>query len=67
VSVLDPVVDETSDWTLHVLGTIAGLTALVVSSRRGAAVAETQPLSLLGGEVLRLVESWRSGGSDDLP
>src|SRR3954465_14695281 len=27
-SVLDPVVDETSDWTLHVLGTIAGLMAM---------------------------------------
>jgi signal transduction protein with GAF and PtsI domain len=67
-SVLDPVVDETSDWTLHVLGTIAGLVALVITARPGAASPEAQHLAGLGGEVLRLVESWQSGrGVDGLP
>jgi signal transduction protein with GAF and PtsI domain len=65
-SVLDPVVDETSDWTLHVLGTIAGLMAMVTTATAGADPA-AQPLARLGSDVLRLVESWQApepGGSE---
>lgn len=63
VSVLDPVVDETSDWTLNVLGTIAGLMALVAraTATAGASAAETQPLARLGADVLRIVASWQAG------
>jgi signal transduction protein with GAF and PtsI domain len=59
VSVLDPVVDEASDWTLHVLGTIAGLTALLVAAADGAPGAP-QPLAKLVSDVLRLVASWQT-------
>jgi signal transduction protein with GAF and PtsI domain len=59
-SVLDPVVDETSDWTLNVLGTIAGLMALVTTATP-AADRSAQPLAGLGGEVLRVVEAWQAG------
>jgi signal transduction protein with GAF and PtsI domain len=64
-SVLDPVVDETSGWTLNVLGTIAGLVGLVVTTTSAAEPASA-PLAGLGRDVLRLVESWqapRPGGS----
>src|SRR4051812_24788510 len=60
VSVLDPVVDETSDWTLHVLGTIAGLTALVATATAGGSGA-SQPLAQLGSDVLRIVATWQTG------
>ena len=63
VSVLDPVVDETSDWTLNVLGTIAGLMALVATATAGASGAGSQPLAQLGSDVLRLVASWQAGES----
>jgi len=63
VSVLDPVVDETSDWTLHVLGTIAGLMALVTAAGADSSVAPSQPLAHLGSEVLKLVASWQAGES----
>jgi signal transduction protein with GAF and PtsI domain len=59
-SVLDPTVDETSDWTLHVLGTIAGLMALVTTATSPTAGPDAQLLAGLGGDVLRLVESWRA-------
>jgi signal transduction protein with GAF and PtsI domain len=65
-SVLDPVVDETSDWTLHVLGTIAGLIAMVTTATAGETSRDAPPLARLGDEVLRLVEAWRAaepGGS----
>ncbi len=58
-SVLDPVVDETSDWTLNVLGTIAGLMALVTTASAGADPS-AQPLARLGSDVLRLVASWQA-------
>lgn len=67
VSVLDPVVDESSDWTLHVLGTIAGLVALVVTGRAPSGPAhdgDDTPLARLGRDVLRLVESWESPPGD---
>jgi signal transduction protein with GAF and PtsI domain len=61
-SVLDPAVEETSDWTLHVLGTIAGLMALVTTATAVTSQpAGQQPLADLGGDLLRLVESWRGG------
>jgi signal transduction protein with GAF and PtsI domain len=56
-SVLDPTVDESSDWTLDVLGTIAGLIALMTTSRPVPA-DESAPLARLGAEVLRLVDSF---------
>jgi signal transduction protein with GAF and PtsI domain len=71
-SVLDPEVDEASDWTLHVLGTIAGLTALLVSASNAAAhpsdgPTSGDPLSMLGGEVLRTVEAWRAARPGGAP
>lgn len=60
-SVLDPVVDEASDWTLNVLGTLAGLMATVVSTSRQTSPAEAA-LSQLGSDVLRVVEEWRATG-----
>lgn len=59
LSVLDPEVDETSDWTLHVLGTVAGMIGLVITATAGSDPA-ARPLARLGSEVLRLVESWQS-------
>jgi len=60
LSVLDPVVDESSDWTLNVLGTIAGLIALVSAAPSGTPTS-AQPLAQLGSDVLRLVASWQTG------
>lgn len=60
-SVLDPDVEEASDWTLNVLGTMAGLMALVATATSGVDPQE-RPLAGLGSDVLRLVESWQ--GSD---
>jgi signal transduction protein with GAF and PtsI domain len=65
-SVLDPVVDETSDWTLHVLGTIAGLMAMVITATAVGTSQGAPSLARLGDDVLRLVEAWRAaepGGS----
>jgi signal transduction protein with GAF and PtsI domain len=65
-SVLDPVVDETSDWTLHVLGTIAGMIGLVTTATAGSDPTAGR-LAELGGEVVRLVEGWQAmapGGSE---
>jgi signal transduction protein with GAF and PtsI domain len=63
-SVLDPVVDEASDWTLNVLGTMAGMMAMLVDRADEPRVADAQPLARLGSEVLRLVESWGSTRPD---
>jgi signal transduction protein with GAF and PtsI domain len=60
VSVLDPAVDEASDWTLDVLGTIADLMASVTTATTGTSESP-QPLARLGSDVLRLVASWQSG------
>jgi signal transduction protein with GAF and PtsI domain len=65
-SVLDPAVDEASDWTLHVLGTLAGLIGLVVTATSVADPASA-PLARLGRDVLRLVESWQPPGSGGPP
>jgi signal transduction protein with GAF and PtsI domain len=60
VSVLDPAVDESSDWTLAVLGTIAGLMGMVTTATSGADTSG-QSLARLGDDVLRLVTSWQAG------
>src|SRR3954452_5396980 len=58
LSVLDPVVEETSDWVLRMLGTGASLVALLVEGGTSTA-AEVTGLDLLGRDVLRVVEQWR--------
>jgi signal transduction protein with GAF and PtsI domain len=65
VSVLDPVVDESSDWTLHVLGTIADLMGLVITSTAASPDPATRSLEGLGSDLLRLVDSWRAEGPGD--
>jgi hypothetical protein len=60
VSVLDPVVDEASDWTLDVLGAIAGLMALLTTATAGTS-EPPERLARLGSDVLRVVASWQSG------
>jgi signal transduction protein with GAF and PtsI domain len=60
LSVLDPAVDQTSDWVLRVLGTSASLVALLVEGGPSTA-PEVTGLDHLGRDVLRVVEEWRSG------
>ncbi len=63
-SVLDPSVNESSDWTLHVLGTLASHMAMLVRPGAGSGAPDasaTTGLDGLGREVLRLVEAWQSG------
>ena len=61
-SVLDASVDEASDWTLHVLGTLASHMAMLVTSARDAqpATPEEAGLGGLGREVLRVVREWEA-------
>jgi signal transduction protein with GAF and PtsI domain len=61
-SVLDPSVDQASDWTLHVLGTLASHMALLLATDRAADRTATtpDPLGALGRDVLRVVETWQS-------
>ena len=70
-SVLDPSVDESSDWTLHVLGTLASHMAMLlrpaaagadVDATPAPAAQSTTTLDELGRDVLRLVEAWQSAG-----
>jgi signal transduction protein with GAF and PtsI domain len=61
-SVLDPTVDEASDWTLQVLGTIASHMALVAAGARDDAAAHDERLVRLGTEVLRVVDAWQAAG-----
>ena len=60
LSVLDPTVDQSSDWTLAVLGTLASqVAALVVAIRRApAAAADATRLEALGRRVLEAVEDY---------
>ncbi len=60
LSVLDPTVDQTSDWTLAVLGTLASqVAALVVAIRRApAAAVDATRLETLGRRVLEAVEDY---------
>jgi signal transduction protein with GAF and PtsI domain len=62
VSVLDPEVDETSDWVLRVLGSGAALVALLVEGGLSTATGTTglPGLESLGRDVLRVVDEWRS-------
>jgi signal transduction protein with GAF and PtsI domain len=61
-SVLDASVDEASDWTLHVLGTLASQMALLVGAVRdaGPGTPGAAGLDELGGEVLRVVSEWQA-------
>jgi signal transduction protein with GAF and PtsI domain len=65
VSVLDPEVDESSDWTLHVLGTIANLMGLVVTATAGSPSPRARSMEALGSDVVRLVDAWRAEGPGD--
>ena len=58
VSVLDPDTDESSGWTLSVLGTVASLMALLLEG--STAPGSADPLALLGADVVRSVEAWQS-------
>jgi signal transduction protein with GAF and PtsI domain len=61
-SVLDPSVEEASDWTLQVLGTLASQMAMLLAGGHGPSVSsEPSPTEALGRDVLRVVEAWQSG------
>jgi signal transduction protein with GAF and PtsI domain len=60
VSVLDPDIDESSGWTLSVLGTLASHMALLLDGSTGSGSDGQDPLALLGAEVVRSVEAWQS-------
>ena len=66
-SVLDASVDEASDWTLHVLGTLASHMAMLVGRTDAGTDARarqvTGSLDDLGRDVLGVVEAWQSSGS----
>jgi signal transduction protein with GAF and PtsI domain len=66
-SVLDPAVDQASEWTLHVLGTLASHMALLVTASGGELTQTDDGLGRLGGDVLRLVEAWQSSGQSSPP
>jgi GAF domain-containing protein len=57
LSVLDPRVDQSADWTLTVLGTLAALVGLLVEGGEGDAVDDR--LAMLGRRVLAAVEELR--------
>ena len=58
-SVLDPSVEEASDWTLQVLGTLASQIAMLLAGGHGPSTPS--PTEALGRDVLRVVEAWQSG------
>ena len=63
LEVLDPTADQSSDWTLAVLGTLASqLAAIVVVSRRHQDGPGQDRLARLGRDILAAVESYRSPG-----
>ena len=66
-SVLDPAVDQASEWTLHVLGTLASHMALLVTASGGELTQADDGLGRLGGDLLRLVEAWQSSGQSSGP
>jgi signal transduction protein with GAF and PtsI domain len=61
-SVLDPSVDQASDWTLQVLGTLASHMAMLIGTDGGTSPGSAA-LDALGRDVLRVVEAWQSAGS----
>lgn len=58
LEVLDPGVDQASDWTLAVLGTLASQVAALVASRRTTGAPEVSRLEVLGREVLAAVATY---------
>ena len=58
-SVLDPSVEEASDWTLQVRGTLASQMAMLLAGGHGPSTPS--PTEALGRDVLRVVEAWQSG------
>jgi len=54
LSVLDPGVDQSADWTLAVLGTLASLVGLLVPGEEDD--ADDARLAALGRRVLTAVE-----------
>jgi signal transduction protein with GAF and PtsI domain len=60
VSVLDPDTEESSGWTLSVLGTLASLMALLLERPTGSEAPGTDPLAALGADVVRSVEAWQA-------
>jgi hypothetical protein len=62
-SVLDASVDEASDWTLHVLGTLASQMAMLVTGARDAQPVTPDEAGLgdLGRDVLGIVRQWEAG------
>ncbi len=59
-SVLDAEVAETSDWTLHVLGTLASHMAMLVEGVRAASGTPVDvSLDGLGRDVLKVVRQWQ--------
>jgi signal transduction protein with GAF and PtsI domain len=58
-SVLDPSVEEASDWTLQVLGTLASQLALLLAGGHGPSTPS--PTEALGRDVLRVVDAWQAG------
>jgi signal transduction protein with GAF and PtsI domain len=61
-SVLDPSVEEASDWTLQVLGTLASQIAMLLAGGHGpSASSGPSPTEALGRDVIRVVEAWQAG------
>lgn len=59
IEVLDPTVDQASDWTLAVLGTLAvPVATLVTMGRRPPGADESSRLEGLGRQVLAAVEKY---------
>ncbi|MEO5853673.1 MAG: GAF domain-containing protein [Nocardioides sp.] len=59
LSVLDPGVEESSEWTLAVLGTLASqVAALVCAVRRAPAAAQTSRLEALARRVLEATQDY---------
>jgi signal transduction protein with GAF and PtsI domain len=62
LEVLDPAVDEASDWLLAVLGTLAAQTAMLVEAgRRAGSGSAPSRLETLGREVLAAVAAYERG------
>jgi signal transduction protein with GAF and PtsI domain len=68
-SVLDPAVDEASDWTLQVLGTLASHMAMLLrpAAAEPGGATPGQPYDALGRDVVRLVEAWQQQSSGPGP
>lgn len=58
LEVLDPAVDQASDWLLTVLGTLATQTAALVEAQRAGSGSGSSALETLGRDVLAAVASY---------